>query len=761
MERRNPIYGSVDEQGESNSDSEEVKAASDYRPSMQISDGESESSDSFEQKSAKGTTNEVPSDSERENDSIAISEEEPSMKKAEWNVSEHNEKSTYEVRFKEEEKRKEKKPNYETTEDQVEVRNMFGTKKEITLTEKTQEHNTSHADTFNEESEKVIAEKHNDHSNEDKTPLEKAHEDARGTEGRKKKVSEEKEESKEAKSAARLDSARKGEHKYTQHMLQFFKPYFTGKQIKNESSADINVGYVRLSWLLDISNPVKHTLPACKHCAALLNASSHVDAAGKLWVCEFCGTGNECAEQVPKFGSTLESLSREKAAENEMKIVLCIDISPSMNATIVVGYEKDGDKVKNVRYLTKGTRQKSYVSYWMKVQSAACNLLNNITVDFPSAVVGLVFFSSNLLIYGDTTHEPVDIRDKNVGGRALFMCREKLAEVIRRETKKFMKRPISETRKDLKRIIRSMQPDEGQTALGPTLLAANILLEGYSRGSHVVVLTDGGSNYGFGYLQDGKDENDVDAQFYKDIARDFKRRGVIVSIYTFGSSPCSLSDLAVLSRETQGMMGRHEVPVRTPVVTLPAYVQDISRISILVVANQALHVSSTSDLSSEPAPPYKILNKREVTLLSSIFFFEYKLAPGAHKKPPQSFPIQIQITYRKSNEVLRRTATDYVVMTSAPSKGELDEFDVLIKYGAKNATYALGGATIQESNAIVNVLKNIVEMLKTSKRKNAKSKNCIDKILKQVDAILNKRKDDTKISNMIEEVTADNFNYRM
>eukprot|EP00826_Nyctotherus_ovalis_P038093 TRINITY_DN3543_c0_g1_i9.p1 TRINITY_DN3543_c0_g1~~TRINITY_DN3543_c0_g1_i9.p1 ORF type:complete len:590 (+),score=157.30 TRINITY_DN3543_c0_g1_i9:108-1877(+) len=581
-------------------------------------------------------------------------------------------------------------------------------------------------------------------------------------ETRKEETHEEKKEvAEEAKSASKIKTIKEGKHKYTQHMLQFFKPYFTGRQIRNEFSSDINVGYVRLNWLLDISNPVKHTLPTCKGCSALLNSLSHVDAAAKQWVCEFCGVANECVMKAPEFGSTLETLSRDKAAENEVKVVLCIDISPSMNATIVIGYEKDGDRMKNVKYLMKGTKHKSYVSYWMMVQNTACNLLNNIAVDFPSAVVGLIFFSSNLLIYGDTTHERVDIRDRSVGGKSLFMCREKLAEVIKRGTREFMERPISETRKDLERIIRSMQPDEGQTALGPTLLAANILLEGHNKGSHVVVLTDGGSNYGFGYLQDGKNENDIDAQFYKDIAREFKDKGVIVSIYTFGMSPCSLSELAVISRETQGMMGRHEIPTQIPVITLPVYVQEISDISIQVIARQGLEVTSISDLSSEPGPPNKILNKREVTLLNSIFFFEYKLAPGIRRKAPQHFPIQIQITYRKSKETLRRTATDYVVMTSTPPKGDFDEFDVLIKYGAKNATYALGGVRLEESNVIVNVLKNIVEMLKASKKKSAKCKNCIDKILKQIDAIVNRKKDDMKISNMIEEITADNLNYRM
>jgi len=539
---------------------------------------------------------------------------------------------------------------------------------------------------------------------------------------------------------------------YRQHMLQFVNRCFSNKYIKGEPTS-IYVGYVRLNWLRDISDSQRTPLPQCKECRALLNSLSQVDLEAKKWNCEFCGNVNNCDVKAPKLGTTLETLGECSVVENKMKVILCIDISPSMNKTIVLEEYSKGHSKRNTSYLKKDGGS-DYVSYWSKVQSAACNLLNNICVDFPNTIVGVIFFSSNLLIYGDSAKKPVDIRDKKVNGENLFENEKLLSEAIKKSTKGFMTTPISETREKLIYVIKSIRPEEGQTALGPTLLAANILLEGDSKGSHIVVLTDGGSNYGFGYLQD---KENVDKQFYKDIAKKFKKKGVIVSIFAFGTAPCSLSDLTVLSRETQGLMSRYEVPIETPVITLPAYVQEISDISIQVIASKDILLRCISDLSSEPSSKNRILNKRTVMLLNSIFYFEYELAPESSREAPKSFPVQIQIEYKKNHNVLRRTATEYVLMMQSPPKENFNEYDVLVKYGVKSATYALSESKLEDSALILEVLRNILKMLNANTKESAKKKDCIAKINAAIKDILNKCRDDKRISKMIEEATVDNF----
>jgi hypothetical protein len=89
-----------------------------------------------------------------------------------------------------------------------------------------------------------------------------------------------------------------------------------------------------------------------------------------------------------------------------------------MNATVV-----DMSKEDSPKYLMKG---KDYVSYWSKVQRSICNLINNIAIDFPNTIVGLIFFSSNLLIYGDTTKKFIDVDGTSTKGQKLFKSKKKL-----------------------------------------------------------------------------------------------------------------------------------------------------------------------------------------------------------------------------------------------------------------------------------------------------------------------------------------------
>jgi len=537
-----------------------------------------------------------------------------------------------------------------------------------------------------------------------------------------------------------------GKHKYNQNMLQFVRPSFSSRYVKNEPSRDINIGYVRLNWLVDISTLQDNLLPECKGCSALLNSLSHVSY--NKWTCEFCETINYPDAKPPRSGTTLEILEDCSMKDSLAKIILCVDISPSMNATIVEMADQNTPK-----YLRKG---KEYISYWMKVQRSICNLINNIATDSPNTIVGLIFFASNLLIYGDTTKKFVNLNDTSIGEGNLFMNKKRLTEIITKHTKGFMTQPISRTKEKLKEVVRSVCPDQGQTALGPALLAADILLGEDNVNSHVVVLTDGGANYGIGNLQDARN---IDSKFYNSIAKKFKEKGAIASIFTFGNNPCSLVDLTVLSRETQGVMVRNEFPKKTPVITLPTHVQEISNIEIQVIAHKDLELRSASDVSSERSAANKIINRRAVMLLNSVFYFEYNLANRNNKNAPKSFPIQTKITYHKDGKRMRRTATDYVTMVPSPPEVDFHEFDVLIKYGAKSATYILGGAKIEESNLISNTLKNILTMLNNSKRETTKRTDCIAKIKKYIEAIRNKYTDDKRISSMIEEATVDNTSY--
>ena len=337
------------------------------------------------------------------------------------------------------------------------------------------------------------------------------------------------------------------------------------------------------------------------------------------------------------------------------------------------------------------------------------------------------------------------------------MNKEKLSKSIKRDTKNFMNIPISESLMSLEEIIKKITPEDGQTALGPSLLAANILIDDKDLGSQVVVLTDGGANYGIGTLQEAEGGR-VDDQFYVIIAKEFKVKGTFVSIFTFGDAACKLSDLTILSKETQGVMGRYEIPLETPILTLPAYVKEISNIKITIFSDPSIRVKSIYEMDSDPKQTDNILvNERKVMLMNSIFCFECPLKNRTARKPHRRFPIQVQIDYCKGKKYYRRTATDYIYMEDKPSIKEFTEYDVLIKYGAKSATYILRKSCSVEKNLARETLVNMISMLKSSRIKNLKKNECIERLKAHLEAIENNQKDDKRVSHMIEEATVDYY----
>jgi len=537
-------------------------------------------------------------------------------------------------------------------------------------------------------------------------------------------------------------------HEYLQHGLQFVQPY-----VSNNS---INIGYVRLNWMFDNSNLQDTRIEECKDCGALPSKLSKIEAG--VWNCEFCGCSNKYKGTAPKEATTLEKYDKKSELGRQSNIILCIDISPSMNRTIPLGH----DETRVVIYLQEGD---TYVSYWGQLQKAVENLLRNIAVTSPKTIVGFVFFASKIIIVGDGTKKPTEIEDK--GG--LFSNAKELAAHIKDNLDGHMKVPIANSSSRLTEIIRRMQPSyEGQTALGPALMVSRELLKGSSKGSQILVVTDGGANHGVGSLHDtyrdksrknpnpypARTEAVSDTKFYKNIAEELKKEGITVSIYTFGDDDCFLKDLSILTNETQGLMGRNEIPVDTPKLALPLHMKGIFNIIIKVIGNKKLIINPISDIPSEKINDHSLKQTKELILTNSISYFEFK--PTEKLKPWEKVPIQVQLSFYNDNMKMRRTFTDYVIFATNPPERPFTEYDVLIKYGAKVLYYSLRmEREDHRKKVIIERLEKMIKLISNPRKGIRKRNRCVIKLQDKIKTIKSGNIDDTGVTRMEEEITQD------
>ena len=527
----------------------------------------------------------------------------------------------------------------------------------------------------------------------------------------------------------------------SQHLLEFFNPYACAK-------INGNIGFVRLNWLNDTSELQKELLVMCKKCNAMINSMSKVDLKKQIWECEFCGQCNKCTISPPKKMTTLEDLQINDTASKKTCIILCIDISASMNLSIPNGKDKKGRK----KYLMAG---KTHVSLWNQLSISICNLLENIALQYPNTIVGLVMFGNNLMIYGDCTKElfEIDGLDLNDDVTIPFCVKSELENIVRSDCKNYMTKPISKTLLKLQKKIISMDrvPDKGQTPLGPALVASQILLENAEIQSQVVVFTDGGANLGMGKLQDGE----KDCTFYKEIAAEFKAKGIMVSFFTIGEKECKLSELLVVAKETQGIIKRDPNPIKPPEIKLPFYIEQIKNIRIDAIACKKLKLDSIYDMPSFNNNEHHLVQIREVSLINSVFYFEYKLSHET--KFGERLPIQIKIEYSNNHKKFRRTATDYVMVVAKMPQLNFREYDILIKYGAKLEDYALREDT-KDSADIKAKLERIYNGLSVGKSYNKKRELCIQKLHRQLhDIKMKKVNDDKTVTRIVDEITYEQY----
>ncbi len=523
-------------------------------------------------------------------------------------------------------------------------------------------------------------------------------------------------------------------HEYSQHLLQFLCPYI-------KSGNDINLGYMSLHWLNDDAE-FKTTFPEqCGKCKAYMSSLSRLSAPEK-WRCEFCRAENAVTcPAVPTDAVTLINMSGEKLVQSsqEIKIVMCIDISSSMNVSVVVNEKVKGDD----RYLW---REGKFVSVWLLLMESIFDLLDRIEAQRPNAVVGIVLFSDDLIFIGDGVSNSnkapprLVMFDQYDGISKLIADKEsEIMDSVKMHCAACMQRPIKETKNALKEALRHVDPN-GRTALGPCLAAAYALLREARPGSKIMIFTDGKSNIGVGNL-DIDAGGHKDTLFYDQMAATLKNKGIATSVYAFGAEECSLSDFNTLTNETQGIIERHANIKEKANIGMSYMNECISDIEINVLADRRLALRPINDLSSVDDKSV-LVNKRMTIFDSSTYGFELLLrdVPKELIAAQPWFPIQVQITYIKDAKRLMRVATDRVIYSESPKEFNFKDYDVLQSCAGKMAKFALT-ADKERRGKVQEKLKKLQTFVIDHKNEHMTPNNerakkaCVDGIAKSINGL--------------------------
>jgi uncharacterized ubiquitin-like protein YukD len=292
------------------------------------------------------------------------------------------------------------------------------------------------------------------------------------------------------------------------------------------------------------------------------------DEDDEVWVCEFCYHRNVVnieKEEIPTEEAVnyiLEVNEQDKEkSKSDVSVVFCLDVSGSMCVTTPVqGKIKiKGDRLNEIQDLMKFSdgsdqffqenRNTTYISRLQCVQAAIEAQIMQMAEVEPDKKVGLVTFSNDVNIHGDSTQVP-----QVVAGDKLSDY-----EYLRKNgidiTDTHMKKPVGEVHEKLSNKLYELQ-ESGPTALGPALLTAVAMATQGSAGSSVVLCTDGLSNVGLGAIEGAKQAEA--AKFYQKVADFAHENGITVNIISIAGEECDLETLRIISEKTGGEIQRVE-----------------------------------------------------------------------------------------------------------------------------------------------------------------------------------------------------------
>ena len=219
----------------------------------------------------------------------------------------------------------------------------------------------------------------------------------------------------------------------------------------------------------------------------------------------------------------LESGLEQGVSETDSTIVFCIDVSGSMNTTSEIAGKVDlkfglsqeqmdmlkqfmepGDEAQ-FNYLPGAHNQnKTFVSRMQCVLSAIESQIKEIKKADPMKKVGFILFNNEVLVLGDGKAENVSL----VGDRL-----NNTADILNALKNFHLTSPIAESFEILFNRLNKTEA-KGQTALGPALTAAIEVASKGSKGSTVILCTDGLANIGVGSLESSDESKQL---FYENV----------------------------------------------------------------------------------------------------------------------------------------------------------------------------------------------------------------------------------------------------
>jgi len=253
--------------------------------------------------------------------------------------------------------------------------------------------------------------------------------------------------------------------------------------------------------------------------------------------------------------------------------------------------------------------------------------------------------------------------------------------------------PIAKNMEDLSKKVFALE-EGGQTALGPALVVA-VAMASQSKGSKVILCTDGLANIGLGALdavakrqreaaeaakspspnqaqvvgppggpsaEGAKDEIDVAETFYENVGNAAAQAGVIVSFVSIADAECRLENLGRVADLTGGEVTRINALELTTnfqgILEKPIIATNVQAIMLLHTALQFSREADRDD-AEEVGPDAEGKSEARVgpvqisrrvqdignALMDTEIFFEYDIISSKIPQGITSLPFQVQINY--------------------------------------------------------------------------------------------------------------------
>lgn len=326
-------------------------------------------------------------------------------------------------------------------------------------------------------------------------------------------------------------------------------PRFDKLEGQTRLNANVNVVSLSIGKLVNISqasilecfqSPV-----ICGKCSAALSCLSSTER--NVWVCEFCGYENSINDSVNRVcvgqrtGVHSDDLYLPNQSDDDYQnledtlVVFCVDISGSMSVTTEVPS-------------TSGSP--AYISRLEGMQDALQKALKSLLQQSPHRRVALVTFNDEVVIYGDGTSTPLTLRD---------WALVDYDHIWQQGVAYSIPHCIAETYNQIIHSVKELR-EHGATCLGPAALASVAMASRYP-GSKVILCTDGRANIGLGEIEltPSLCSSPLTQYFYKQLAQQAVRSGVIISVMTFEGTDCCLADVGRLADATGGRVNMVDI----------------------------------------------------------------------------------------------------------------------------------------------------------------------------------------------------------